>query len=103
MISTRSQGKGHRITRRLPSDRSVTNKWLQELLDDVETNYKYKLDKMMKLHPEAGDEVLKGHPHICAPDIDPADLGLHPPVAALMNLILKDPGMELYRVIIDES
>ena len=87
MSSKRGQSKGQHISCWLPSDKTVTNKWLQELIDDVETKYK---QKMMKLHPEAGDEVLKGRSQICALDINPADL--HPPVAALMNLILKDPG-----------
>ena len=51
----------------------------------------------MKLHPAAEDEetALKGHPNICSPEIDPDELDLHPPVAVLMNLILKDPGKQL--------
>ena len=92
MSSKRGQRKGQRISRWLPSDRSVTNKWFQGLINDLETKYKDKLDKLLKLHPEALDEdtALKGYPHISPPEIDPVDL--HRAVAALMNLILQDPG-----------
>ena len=81
----------------LPSDRSVTDKWLAGLLKELQTKKKGKLDLMMKLHPPANDEksAMKGHPQVCCPDIDPAELGLHPPVEALMNAILTDPGKQL--------
>ena len=92
MTSKRGQGNGQHIARWLSSNDTVTNKWLQELIDDVETKYKCKLDKLMNLHSEAEDEVLNGHSRVCTLDIDPVDFNLHPPVAALMNLILKDPG-----------
>ena len=95
MSSKRGQGKGQRISRWLPADKSVTNKWFQGLIKKIETKQKDKLEKLMKLHPPAESEetALKGHPNICPPQIDPVEL--HPPVAALMNLILKDPGKQL--------
>ena len=95
MSSKRGQGKGQRISRWLPADRSVTNKWFQGLIKKVETKQKDTLEKLMKLHPPAESEetALKGHPNICPPEIDPVEL--HPLVAALMNLILKDPGKQL--------
>ena len=96
-MSTKSgQRKGQRISRWLPADRSVTNKWFQELIKKVETEEKDKLEKLMKLHPPAESEetALKGDPNICPPEID-LDSMFHPPVAALKNLILNDPGKQL--------
>ena len=97
MSSRPNQGKGQRVSPWLPSDSSVTRKWYKALINKVETKHKHKLEKLMKLHPAAEDEetALKGHPNICCPEIDPDELDLHPPVAALMNLILKDPGKQL--------
>jgi hypothetical protein len=92
------QKKRQPIGQWLPSDRSVTDKWLAGLLKDLKTKHKAKYDLMMKLHPPAEDEntAMKGHPHTCCPDIDPSELGLHPPVEALMNAILTDPGNTAY-------
>ena len=44
---------------------------------------------------EDKERFLKDYPDISSSEIDLTKLDLHPPVAALMNLILEDPGEQL--------
>ena len=77
--------------------RTDTDKWLAGLIKELETTYKDKLDLMMKVHPlaEDGKSDMNGHLHFCDPNIHP-DLRLHPPVEALMNAIITDPGKQAF-------
>lgn len=86
------------ITQWLPSDRKVIDNWLKNLFEELKEKHQDKLDLMLKLYPEAKDEktALKGHPVV---DLDKKvwpKLVLHPPVAALLDAILTDPGIHLF-------
>lgn len=89
-------GKHERTCKWIPSDRKVTEKWLAGLQKKLETKYKNKLKLMMELHPQAEDEeiALEGHPHVGHVAL-PEKLVLHPPVQALLDGIITDPGKQL--------
>ncbi len=87
-----SNAEGHLLFR------TETDRWLAGLIKELETTCKDKLDLMMKVHPPAKDGKLamNGQLQLCCPDIHSTELGLHPPVEALMNAIVTDPGERLY-------
>lgn len=90
------RGKPQPVGQWLPSDKKVSDKWLAGLLKELETKYKDKVDLMLKMYPPASDEkaAFKGHPHIHGLyDHEMINkLALHPPVAALRDAIIIDPG-----------
>ena len=73
------------------------NIWLQGLMDNLEAKHKKRLEEFVEIDVSVEDEerFLKDYPDICSSEIDLTELDLHPPVAALMNLILEDPGEQL--------
>ena len=52
----------------------------------------------MRCPAEYEGTALNVHPQVFSPEIDLAELELHPPVAALKNLILEDPSKQLYHI-----
>jgi hypothetical protein len=74
--------------------RAATNKSVDCLLRELDTTHKDKKDLMMKLYPPVNDGKLSmnGYQQVCCGDNESAELELHPPVKALMNAILTDPG-----------
>ena len=52
----------------------------------------------MRCPAEDEGTALNVHPQIFSPEINLAELDLHLPVAALKNLILEDPGKQLYHI-----
>lgn len=96
-----SSRRPYRVGQWLPSDRKVIEKWLANLIKEVESNAQSKkqLDMIKNLHPPIEDEktALGGHP---APPVDyhaaAKKIGLHPPVLNLMEAILSDPEINMF-------
>ena len=77
-------------------DRKTVDKWLATLIEELKRNHKDKVDLLLNLYPPNFDEnsAVYGHLHFC-PVLNTSntnELRLHPPVAALLNAILNDPG-----------
>ena len=70
------------------------NIWLQGSMDNLEAKHKKEFVEI-DVSVEDEERFLKDYPDICSSEIDLTELDLHPPVAALMNLILEDPGEQL--------
>ena len=66
-------------------------------MDNLEAKHKKRLEEFVEIDVSVEDEerFLKDYPDVCSSEIDLTELDLHPPVAALMNLILEDPGEQL--------
>lgn len=91
----------YRVGQWLPSDRKVIDKWLANLIKEVNGNVKAKkqLDAIKALHAPAEDETtaLGG---VAAPPAnyfaEAKKIGLHEPVEELMNAILSDPEINMF-------
>ena len=89
--------KPHRVTKWLPSDRKCVDKWLGNLIKEVQAKYKDKLELLLAVHPPAeykntGMEGLQ--PAVSSAEVK--ELGLHQPVEDLLNAILTDPEINMF-------
>ena len=89
--------KPHRVGQWIPSDHKFPDKWLANLIIEVQTKYKDKLALLMALHPPAEDEeTASGEtPPVVAHGTE-EDLGLHPPVQELLKAIISDPEINIF-------
>ena len=89
--------KPHRVGQWIPSDLKFPDKWLANLIIEVQTKYKDKLALLMALHPPAEDEeTASGEtPPVVAHGTE-EDLGLHPPVQELLKAIISDPEINIF-------
>ena len=89
--------KPHRVGQWIPSDLKFPDKWLANLIIEVQTKYKDKLALLMALHPPAEDEeTASGEtPPVVAHGTE-EDLGLHPPVQELLKAIISDPEINMF-------
>ena len=89
--------KPYRVAQWIPSDRKFPDKWLANLIIEVQTKYKDKLALLMALHPPAEDkETASGEtPPIVAHGTEEG-LGLHPPAQELLKAIISDPEINMF-------
>ena len=76
---------------------TAIDKWVDELIKELHAKHKDKIDLMMKLYPpaEVDKPIMNTDPDVYSADVDPTELGLHPPVEALMTAILTQPGIDI--------
>ena len=89
--------KPHRVGQWIPSDLKFPDKWLANLIIEVQTKYKDKLALLMALHPPAEDEeTASGEtPPVVAHGTE-EDLSLHPLVQELLKTIISDPEIDMF-------
>ena len=93
--------KPYRVGQWLPSDRNVIEKWYKNLKKEVAKEYKDKIELITALHPICEDNEKaylpqnELQPHEVTA-LEAKELGLHPPVQALMDKILSDPEINMF-------
>lgn len=91
--------KPFRVGQWLPSDRKLIDKWLSNLLDEIDRDpdSKSKLDLLLKRYPPAKDEQEVMEKSLSPiTDAEAIELGLHSPIEALINAILTDPEINMF-------
>ncbi|XP_033109829.1 L-tryptophan decarboxylase-like [Anneissia japonica] len=91
-----SCSKPYRVGQWLPSDKKVLDKWLANLIKDVEVKSKDKLELLMSGHPPAEDEAKAMGELRSTATLSVTNLHLHKPVEDLMNAILTDPEINMF-------
>lgn len=88
----------YRVGQWLPSDRKILDKWLQNMMDRLEVEYKGKKDLLLRLHPIVPneEEAMKDLESIEDVIEEAKELRLHAPVMELMELILTDPEVNMF-------
>lgn len=80
-------------------NRQEADEYLAMLIKELKTSHKDQVDLMLRVYPPSVDEKSAMNCHFYrTEDLNVKELGLHPPVEALMNAILTDPGKGIQEI-----